>query len=35
MNENLKKYLKIQVSLGKLTTEEVINKYPEMVSYLE
>ena len=35
MNENLKRYLKIQVNLGKLTKEEVIEKYPEMEEYLE
>ena len=35
MSENLKRYLKIQVNLGKLTKEEVIEKYPEMEEYLE
>ena len=35
MNENLKRYLKMQVNLGKLTKKEVIEKYPEMQEYLE
>ena len=35
MNENLKRYLKMQVNLGKLTKEEVIEKYPEMEEFLE
>ena len=35
MSENLKQYLKMQVSLGKLTKEHVIEKYPEMEEYLE
>lgn len=34
MSEGLKKYLKIQIDLGKLTKEEVIVKYPEMEEYL-
>ena len=34
MLEGLKKYLKIQIDLGKLTKEEVIAKYPEMEEYL-
>ena len=34
MSEGLKKYLKIQVDLGKLTKAEVIAKYPEMEEYL-
>ena len=34
MSEGLKKYLKIQVSTGKLTREQVIEKYPEMEEYL-
>ncbi len=34
MSEGLKKYLKIQISLGKITKEAVIKKYPEMESYL-
>lgn len=35
MNENLKRYLKMQVNLEKLTKEEVVEKYPEMEEYLE
>lgn len=35
MNESLKKYLKMQVDLGKLTKEQVIKKYPEMKEYLK
>lgn len=35
MSEGLKKYLKIQISLGKITKESVLKKYPEMESYLE
>lgn len=35
MNENLKKYLKMQVKLNKLTKEQVAEKYPEMADYLE
>ncbi len=35
MSEGLKRYLKIQISLGKLTKEKVIEKYPEMKKYLE
>ena len=35
MSEGLKKYLKIQVSTGKLTREQVIEKYPEMEEYLD
>ena len=34
MSEGLKRYLKIQVDLGKLTKEEIIAKYPEMKDYL-
>lgn len=34
MSENLKNYLKIQVTTGKLTAEEVIEKYPEMEEFL-
>lgn len=34
MNENLKKYLKMQIKLNKLTKEQVIEKYPEMAQYL-
>lgn len=34
MNENLKKYLKIQVATGKLTVEQVIEKYPGMEEVL-
>ena len=34
MNENLKRYLKIQVDLGKIKKEAVIAKYPEMEIYL-
>lgn len=29
MNKNLEKYLKMQISLGKLTLEEVQEKYPD------
>lgn len=35
MSEGLKKYLKIQISLGKITKESVLKKYPEMEDYLE
>lgn len=35
MSENLKKYLKMQVTLKRLTKEQVIEKYPEMQEYLE
>ncbi len=35
MSENLKKYLKMQISLNKLTKEQVIEKYPEMAEILE
>lgn len=35
MNENLKRYLKIQVATGKLSKKTVIEKYPEMAEYLE
>lgn len=34
MKEELKKYLKMQIDLKKLTKEEVIKKYPEMEEYL-
>ncbi len=34
MSEGLKRYLKIQISLGKVTKESVIKKYPEMENYL-
>ena len=34
MNKNLIKYLKIQINTGKLTKEQVIEKYPEMEEYL-
>ena len=34
MKEELKKYLKMQINLNKLTKEEVIKKYPEMEEYL-
>ena len=34
MNKNLIKYLKIQINTGKLTREQVIEKYPEMEEYL-
>lgn len=34
MNKNLIKYLKIQVNTGKLTREQVIEKYPDMEEYL-
>lgn len=35
MSENLKKYLKMQIKLNKLTKEQVIEKYPDMAQYLE
>lgn len=35
MSENLKKYLKMQITLNRLTKEQVIEKYPEMQDYLE
>lgn len=35
MSENLKKYLKMQITLNRLTKEQVIEKYPEMQEYLE
>lgn len=35
MNEKLIRYLKIQIATGKLTKEEVIEKYPEMEQDLE
>lgn len=35
MSENLKKYLKMQIELNKLTKEQVIEKYPEVESFLE
>lgn len=35
MNEKLKRYLKIQITTGKLRKEEVIEKYPEMEEDLE
>lgn len=31
MNERLKKYLKMQINLGKITLEEVQAKYPDFV----
>lgn len=34
MSEGLIKYLKIQVATGKLTKEEVIEKYPDIEEYL-
>lgn len=34
MNKNLVKYLKIQIETGKLTKEQVIEKYPKMREYL-
>ncbi len=34
MNEKVIKYLKIQVATGKLTKEEVIEKYPDMQQHL-
>ena len=34
MNKNLIKYLKIQINTGKLTREQVIEKYPEIEEYL-
>lgn len=34
MSEGLKKYLKIQIDIGKLPKEQVIEKYPEMEEYL-
>ena len=35
MSEGLKRYLKQQVILGKLTKEAVIAKYPEMANEFE
>ena len=35
MNKNLIKYLKIQINTGKLTKEQVIEKYPQMEEYLD
>ena len=35
MSENLKKYLKMQITLNKLTKEQVLEKYPEMAEFLE
>ena len=35
MSENLKKYLKMQISLNKLSKEQVLEKYPEMEKYLD
>lgn len=35
MSENTKKYLKMQISLNRLTKEQVIEKYPEMQEYLK
>lgn len=35
MDEKLINYLKIQISTGKLTKEQVIEKYPEMEEYLK
>lgn len=35
MSENLKKYLKMQITLNRLTKEQVIEKYPQMQEYLE
>ncbi len=35
MSENTKKYLKMQITLNRLTKEQVIEKYPEMQEYLE
>lgn len=29
MNEKLKKYLLMQINLGKITLEEVVAKYPD------
>lgn len=35
MSENTKKYLKMQITLNRLTKEQVIEKYPQMKEYLE
>lgn len=35
MDEKTKKYLKMQITLNRLTKEQVIEKYPEMQDYLE
>lgn len=35
MDEKTKKYLKMQVTLGRLTKEQVIEKYSQMQEYLE
>lgn len=34
MKESLVRYLKIQIKTGKLTKEQVIEKYPEMEEFL-
>lgn len=34
MSEGLIKYLKIQINTGKLTKEQVIEKYPDIEEYL-
>lgn len=34
MKESLVRYLKIQISTGKLTREQVIEKYPEIEEFL-
>lgn len=34
MNKNLIKYLKIQINTGKLTKDQVIEKYPDIEEYL-
>ena len=35
MSEGLKKYLKMQVTMNRLTREQVIERYPEMEAELE
>lgn len=35
MNEKMIKYLKMQIKLGKLTREQVVEKYPEIAEHLE
>lgn len=35
MNEKMIKYLKMQIKLGKLSKEQVVERYPEIVEHLE
>lgn len=34
MSESLKRYLKMQIEMGRLTKAQVIKKYPEMEEFL-